>query len=300
MKSDFDEFLEKLRQLLENKSADDGDFVGSDFVGSDLAGSDSCIDSGAKDSNPKTADKGRGLANNRSDAKLFDTLPGMDQIIPVDPATCMDNAAINGADTGHSDTETTRTWSTSEDWILRLTWGTVQAKFISTMLNMSVGEVRHRATQLRAQQSERWTKTDLQLLRRLYGSRKNEDLEVTLMKSSAQIAVAAKRMNLTKDQSKISNQKVALDLNKNRKKARSTKGRSKTKSSRASMPRWTQAAIEHLRLCYSDHDNQEIANMLGRSVTSIANKAWQLGLSKSNEQLSKIARLNVARRHNRS
>ena len=66
------------------------------------------------------------------------------------------------------------------------------------------------------------------------------------------------------------------------------------------MPRWTQAEIEHLRLCYSDHDNQEIANMLnmrGRSVTSIANKAWQLGLTKSNEQLTKVGRLNVARRH---
>ena len=224
----------------------------------------------------------------------------MDQTIPVDSATCMDNAGINSADAGHSHTETTRTWSTSEDWILRLTWGTVQAQFIATMLNMSVGEVRHRATQLRAQQSERWTQTDLQLLRRLYGSRKNEDLEVTLMKSSAQIAGAAKRMNLTKDQSKISNQKVALDLNKNRKKARSTKGRSKTKSSRASMPRWTQAEIEHLRLCYSDHDNQAIAKMLGRSVTSVANKAWQLGLAKSNEQLTKIGRLNVARRHGRS
>ena len=66
------------------------------------------------------------------------------------------------------------------------------------------------------------------------------------------------------------------------------------------MPRWTQAEIEHLRLCYSDHDNQAIAKMLGRSVTSVANKAWQLGLAKSNEQLTKIGRLNVARRHGRS
>jgi hypothetical protein len=51
-----------------------------------------------------------------------------------------------------------------------------------------------------------------------------------------------------------------------------------------------------LRAAYRDNDNLEVARKLGRSVVSVANKAWQLGLQKSAAALARIGRANVAHR----
>jgi len=62
------------------------------------------------------------------------------------------------------------------------------------------------------------------------------------------------------------------------------------------MPRWSSAEVARLRQLYPDHSNLEIARTLGRSVTSIANKAHQLGLCKSPATLRTMGRRNVGLR----
>ena len=63
------------------------------------------------------------------------------------------------------------------------------------------------------------------------------------------------------------------------------------------MPRWSADEVERLRRVYSDRDNLAVARLLGRSVTSVANKANQLGLKKSSSVLTAIGRHNVALRY---
>jgi hypothetical protein len=66
---------------------------------------------------------------------------------------------------------------------------------------------------------------------------------------------------------------------------------------RSSMPRWTQREVEQLRGLYPDRENLEVARELGRTVTSVANKAYQLGLKKSPQLLASIGRANIAQRY---
>jgi hypothetical protein len=63
------------------------------------------------------------------------------------------------------------------------------------------------------------------------------------------------------------------------------------------MPRWTPAEIERLYTVYADRDNLAVARLLGRSVTSVANKANQLGLKKTLGVLATIGRTNVEIRY---
>jgi hypothetical protein len=63
------------------------------------------------------------------------------------------------------------------------------------------------------------------------------------------------------------------------------------------MPRWTPPEVERLRAIYPDRDNLAVAQALGRTVTSVANKANQLGLRKSPLLLADIGRANVSLRY---
>jgi len=66
---------------------------------------------------------------------------------------------------------------------------------------------------------------------------------------------------------------------------------------RSRMPRWTAEEIAALRRLYPENDNLTVARELGRSVTSVANKAYQLGIKKSARLLTDIGRNNVALRY---
>src|SRR5690606_14131186 len=66
---------------------------------------------------------------------------------------------------------------------------------------------------------------------------------------------------------------------------------------RSPMPRWPTAEGDPLPKLYPDHDNLSVARVLGRSVTSVANKAFQLGIHKSAALLAKIGRSNIAHRY---
>ncbi|MGK0302023.1 MAG: hypothetical protein ACI89X_002905 [Planctomycetota bacterium] len=185
-------------------------------------------------------------------------------------------------------------WTDSDDWQLRQAWGAVELSLLAPMLGRPANEVRSRAAELRSRlKSGSWTREEMRLLKKLYGTRADEDLEVSLMRSRSEIAIAAQRMCLAKDkkfQSACNN--AAVD------KAPSAGKSSKSKPVvRSRMPRWTSAEVEKLRQIYPDHDNLAVARALGRSVTSVANKAFQIGMHKSAALLTSIGRSNIAHRY---
>jgi hypothetical protein len=170
-------------------------------------------------------------------------------------------------------------WSEDDDTLLRIAWGAVEPRLLGTMLGRPSADVARRASALRSKQKRgEWTHEEHRLLKRLYGTRADEDLEVSFQRRADDIAAKAKQMCLQKDK------RFACAQSDN----------DAVRASRA--PRWSTAEVAMLRAAYRDHDNLEVAKKLGRSVVSVANKAWQLGLQKSAAALARIGRANVAHR----
>ena len=166
-------------------------------------------------------------------------------------------------------------WSESDDAALRLAWGAVEPRLLGTMLGRATADVVRRANALRSRlRSGEWAHEDELMLKRLHGTRSDADLEVCLLRSAEEIGVKADELCLRKDKRFV-------------RAASNTDGRS-------SAPRWTDDEIARLRSLYRDRDNLEVARLLGRSVVSVANKAWQLGLQKSQAALAKMGRANVS------
>lgn len=170
-------------------------------------------------------------------------------------------------------------WTDADDRMLRLAWGAVEPRLLCVMVGRPLAEVQRRAAELRRQPlTGAWTRAEDRALKALYGTRADADLEVCLLRPAAAIAAAARRLCLSKDK-------------------RFAKARRRPTAAGPRMPRWTTAQVEQLRALYADLDNLEVARRLGRSVTSVANKAWQLGLKKSAALLARIGRDNIAVRH---
>ncbi|MFT4844181.1 MAG: hypothetical protein ACI8UD_001266 [Planctomycetota bacterium] len=185
-------------------------------------------------------------------------------------------------------------WTDSDDWQLRQAWGAVELRLLAPMLGRPANEVRLRAAELRSRlKSGSWTREEMRLLKKLYGTRADEDLEVSLMRSRSEIARAAQRMCLAKDKKFQSacNNAIATKTP-----SAGKSGKSKPVV-RSRMPRWTSAEVEMLRQIYPEHDNLVVARALARSVTSVANKAFQLGIHKSAALLTSIGRSNIAHRY---
>ena len=162
-------------------------------------------------------------------------------------------------------------WSEHEIEVLRSAVGAIVPADVAVILGRSEPDVRDRIEGLRRERrSESWTRAELTLLKRIYGRRIDDDLAVALSRSAEEIAVKARELCLAKDKG------VGTGIR---------------------MPRWTPDEVARLREIYPDKTNLEIARTLGRSVTSIANKAHQLGLSKSQRALRVMGRKNVAIRH---
>lgn len=184
-------------------------------------------------------------------------------------------------------------WTDSDDWQLRQAWGAVELRLLAPMLGRPSSEVRRRASELRRRaRTGEWTRAEVQLLKKLYGTRSDADLEVSLMRDRREIAAVAKRLCLAKDKRFRAAQglgRAKLDV----KSAAATAG----KPRRSRMPRWTSAEVEQLRQLYPDQDNLTVARALGRTVTSVANKAYQLGIHKTAALLTSIGRSNIAYRY---
>jgi len=58
-------------------------------------------------------------------------------------------------------------------------------------------------------------------------------------------------------------------------------------------PRWTKEEVSLLRRLYRTHSNAEIAEILGRKVSSVVFKGHRLGLSKGARRLREMGRENI-------
>ena len=61
-------------------------------------------------------------------------------------------------------------------------------------------------------------------------------------------------------------------------------------------PRWTNEEITILKRLYRTHSNAEIAEIIGRKVSSVVFKGHRLGLSKGARRLKEMGRENISRR----
>lgn len=181
-------------------------------------------------------------------------------------------------------------WTTSDDAKLRDSWGAVEVRLLGPMLGRPIAEVVRRAAELRARlRSDPWERSELQALKELYGTRHDEDLEVALQRPRSEVVAMAAALCLAKDK------RFAAQTQR----PREIPATQPVAPPRQSMPRWQAEEIERLRELYAELDNLEVARRLGRTVTSVANKANQLGLKKSPRLLADIGRNNVGLRYGR-
>ena len=61
-------------------------------------------------------------------------------------------------------------------------------------------------------------------------------------------------------------------------------------------PRWTKAQVAYLKRNYRTHSNLEIADAIGRKVSSVLFKGFCLGLSKGPKRLREMGISNIAKR----
>jgi hypothetical protein len=169
-------------------------------------------------------------------------------------------------------------WTHDDDLRLRTSWGVLEPRLLGLLLGRSAADVLRRVGQLRERlHTGPWSRAELAMMKRLYGTRADDDLEVALLRPRTEVVAMAAQLCLAKD--------------KRFRKAAQTRAAAKA------MPRWTAAQVERLRTLYPDLDNLEVARQLGRTVTSVANKAHQMGLHKSRDLLARIGRDNVAVRY---
>ena len=182
-------------------------------------------------------------------------------------------------------------WTASDEALLREAGGALDLRLLSVLLGRPAAEVRRRAIQLRGRARQGpWQRDELVLLKDLYGTRRDADLEVCLSRSRAAIRSKAAELCLAKDKRFAAGEAV---------RSRSEGADAAAAPERARMPRWRAEEVDRLRALYPLHDNLTVARELGRSVTSVANKAYQLGLGKSAELLSELGRSNVGVRYGR-
>lgn len=170
-------------------------------------------------------------------------------------------------------------WSAAEEAMLRDGFGVLETRLLAAMLGRTAADVRQRAAALRGRlRCGPWTHAERLRLKELYATRTDEVLEVAMQRSRVEIAAMAEDLCLAKDK-------------------RFAASAPRPRAVRTAMPRWTAPDVERLIAQYPLADNLEIARLLGRTVTSVANKAHQLGLRKCPEVLADIGRSNVTWRY---
>jgi hypothetical protein len=61
-------------------------------------------------------------------------------------------------------------------------------------------------------------------------------------------------------------------------------------------PRWTKQEVSTLKRLYRNHSNADIAEALGRKVSSVVFKGHRLGLSKGARRLKEMGQENIRKR----
>jgi hypothetical protein len=172
-------------------------------------------------------------------------------------------------------------WTAGDDLRLREGFGILDFPSLCLVLGRTAADVSARVQLLRAwvRADRRWQRVEFALLKRLYGSRSDEDLVVCLSRPIEQIRARAADLCLSKDKGFLAHAGDATERLPQR------------------MPRWNPREIRMLRDLYPTTLNLALAQRLRRSVASVANKANQLGLKKSPAVLREMGRRNVAARY---
>jgi hypothetical protein len=167
-------------------------------------------------------------------------------------------------------------WTQEEDALLRECVGVGALPHVAVRLRRSTWDVQERLRGLlsEAQRSEPLTHAERQVLKRVYGSRKLDELRVIFGRRGEVIESTAAQMYLAKDKAFV----------------RSIGGSSR-------MPRWSDEEETLLRKCYAQSSNVELASLLGRSVKSIIAKASSMGLKKGPERLRAMGQENIRLRY---
>lgn len=165
-------------------------------------------------------------------------------------------------------------WNSAEELILRRAFGAVDLQSIAMILSRPIDDVCQQLARMRATSKQGpWLQDELALLKELYGTRLDVDLETCLSRSSIEISEKAQQLCLAKNKGCAEYRQLAA------------------------LPRWTVEDIDTLRQVYPNRGNLEIARILDRSATSVANKAHKLGLKKSSVSLAEMGRRNVSIRY---
>jgi len=130
-----------------------------------------------------------------------------------------------------------------------------------------------------ASSSGDWSRARVNLLKRIHGTRTDDDLARIFGCSAEQIRAQASARGLGKDKAFT----------------RKLLGKGATW-----MPRWKSEDLELLEQSYAAVSNLELAQRLGRSVKSVLAKAHQVGLRKDHARLREMGRANVAARYQSS
>lgn len=170
-----------------------------------------------------------------------------------------------------------REWTGEDDLRLREGFGVLELSSLCLVLGRTEAEVAERVQQMRAslRSDGRWNRFEIGLLKRLYGSRSDQDLVVCLSRPLDQIRAKAAELCLSKDKGYLA----------------------KVGDQAQRMPRWGAEEIGLLRDLYPTTSNLALAHRLQRSVASVANKANQLGLKKGPSALREMGKRNVAARY---
>ena len=170
-----------------------------------------------------------------------------------------------------------RPWTGEDDLRLREGFGVIGLPALALVLQRSESQVAERIECLRSQvvAGREWHRVDIGMLKKLYGSRSDADLAVSLGRTVEEIADQARSFCLCKDKGYLAKARVE-----NR-----------------SMPRWGEADVALLRKLYPTTTNLDLAKRLQRSVASVANKANQIGLKKQLSVLREMGRRNVSSRY---
>ena len=175
--------------------------------------------------------------------------------------------------------QTERSWTAGDDLRLREGYGVLTISVLCLVLGRPAHDVEARIDSFKGLvRAGKWTRTELGLLKRIYGSRFDEDLVVCFSRGLEDIRDTARSLHLSKDKGFLARSDVRSQ----------------------SMPRWGENEIALLRDGYSRVTNLVLARQLGRSVASVANKANQLGLKKDSDVLREMGRRNVATRYEQS
>lgn len=169
-------------------------------------------------------------------------------------------------------------WTAAEIERLRTYLGASPVSIVARILARSEEDVNAQIAELAKQRrSGPWSQDDLAGLKRVYGTRADEDLAILFGRRVEEVRRQAERLCLGKDKAFL----------------RRRNGGQKT----TRMPRWTSEELEFLQELYPTVSNLEIAKRLGRSVKSVVSKAHHLGLRKDRERLREMGRQNVSLRY---